>query len=71
MRAHGLEPGPLAERVLWPYADYLFAPEWDIISSMSKARRDGFSETVDSARMFIDLFDRFRREKSFHEEERR
>jgi nucleoside-diphosphate-sugar epimerase len=60
---HGLAPVPLAQRVLWPYADYLFAPEWDIISSMSKARRDGFGETVDSARMFFDLFDRFRRDK--------
>ena len=60
---HGLARVPLEERVLWPYADYLFAPEWDIISSMSKARRDGFRESVDTARMFIDLFDRFRRDK--------
>jgi nucleoside-diphosphate-sugar epimerase len=60
---HGLVRTPLMERVLWPYADYLFAPEWDIISSMSKARRDGFGESVDTARMFLDLFDRFRRHK--------
>jgi nucleoside-diphosphate-sugar epimerase len=59
----GLVPGTLAERVLWPYADYLFAPEWDIISSVSKARRDGFAESIDSAQMFIGLFDGFRREK--------
>lgn len=58
-----LAPGPLSARVLWPYADYLFAPEWDIISSVSKARRDGFGESVDSTRMFIELFDRFRRDK--------
>ena len=63
VRRHGLEPGALASRVLWPYADYLFAPEWDIISSASKARADGFGETVDSARMFLDLFEGFRREK--------
>ena len=59
----GPEPVTLAERVLWPYADYLFAPEWDIISSVSKARRDGFSESLDSAGMFTALFDRFRRDK--------
>lgn len=59
----GLEPVTLAERVLWPYADYLFAPEWDIISSVSKARRDGFSESLDSADMFTALFDRFRRDR--------
>jgi nucleoside-diphosphate-sugar epimerase len=60
---HGLEPVDLASRVLWPYADYLFAPEWDIISGTSKARRDGFTDRVDSARMFLDLFERFRRDK--------
>lgn len=60
---HGLEPGALADRVLWAYADYLFAPEWDIISDVSKARRNGFSESLDSAAMFVDLFDRLRREK--------
>jgi len=63
VREHGLQPGPLSERVLWPYADYLFAPEWDIISSNAKARRDGYDEIVDSADMFIGLFDRFRAEK--------
>ncbi|MGZ8211883.1 MAG: NAD-dependent dehydratase, partial [Burkholderiales bacterium] len=57
---HALERTTLASRVLWPYADYLFKPEWDIISSTSKARRDGCGESLDSDRMFIDLFDRFR-----------
>ena len=60
---HGLEQNELASLVLWPYANYVFAPEWDIISSMSKARRDGFHESVDSAEMFVDLFSGFRREK--------
>ena len=60
---HGLAPVALTDRVLWPYADYLFAPEWDIISSVSKARRDGFAESIDSAAMFIELFERFRRDK--------
>lgn len=60
---HGLRASRLESIVLWPYADYVFRPEWDIISSMSKARRDGFTESVDSVQMFTDLFDRFRREK--------
>ena len=63
VRESSLEPVALASRVLWPYADYLFAPEWDIISGTSKAQRDGFAERVDSARMFVDLFERFRRDK--------
>lgn len=57
---HDLERVSLEARVLWPYADYLFSPEWDIISSMSKARAAGFGEVVDSARMFLDLFEHFR-----------
>jgi nucleoside-diphosphate-sugar epimerase len=60
---HDLVPVTLSARVLWSYADYLFAPEWDIISSLSKARRHGFNETVDSARMFLDLFESFRRDR--------
>ena len=63
VRRHGLEPVALPARVLWPYADYLFAPEWDIISDTSKARRDGFEDRLDSARMFLDLFEGFRRDR--------
>jgi len=62
-REHGLAAVPLAQRVLWPYADYLFAPEWDIISSASKARRDGFVDRIDTPGMFVELFDIFRSEK--------
>ena len=63
VRSHDLEPVPLSARVLWPYADYLFAPEWDIISSASKARRDGFTASANTAATFADLFERFRRDK--------
>jgi nucleoside-diphosphate-sugar epimerase len=62
-REHGLEPVRLQERAVWRYADYLFAPEWDIISSASKARRDGFVERVETAAMFVELFDLFRSRK--------
>jgi nucleoside-diphosphate-sugar epimerase len=56
----GLVPTALHEIVAWPYADYVFAPEWDIISDTSKARGAGFTERIDSQAMFIDLFERFR-----------
>ena len=59
----GLEPVSLEARVLWPYADYVFKPEWDIVSDMSRARRDGFTEQIDSARMFDNLFDSFRKNR--------
>ena len=59
----GLKPTKLSLLVLWPYAQYVFSPEWDIISGMSKARRDGFNEAIDSAQMFLDIFDSFRADK--------
>jgi nucleoside-diphosphate-sugar epimerase len=63
VKRHDLVSVPLSARVLWPYADYLFAPEWDIISSAAKARAYGFGERVDSAKMFEALFESFRRER--------
>ena len=63
VQRHDLVPVALSARVLWPYADYLFAPEWDIISSASKARAHGFDDRIDSASMFEALFDSFRRDR--------
>lgn len=62
-RKHGLRPTALKSLVLWPYGNYVFKPEWDIISDTSKARSDGFAETVDSAKMFLDIFEYLRAEK--------
>jgi hypothetical protein len=63
VQRRGLKPTQLSSLVLWPYAQYVFSPEWDIISGMSKARRDGFHDAVDSAQMFLDIFDTFRADK--------
>jgi len=57
---HGLRPAPLSRVALWAYGDYVFAPEWDIISSVDKARRFGFSERVDTREMFARLFAAYR-----------
>jgi nucleoside-diphosphate-sugar epimerase len=59
----GLRPSELTSLVLWPYGNYVFSPEWDIISDMSKARRDGFAEAVDSEKMFCRIFERLRAAK--------
>jgi nucleoside-diphosphate-sugar epimerase len=60
---HGLRPSSLATSVLWEYGDYVFRPEWDIVSDMAKARRYGFTEQLDSARRFTSLFDRMREQR--------
>jgi hypothetical protein len=63
IRKHGLRPTTLRSLVLWSYGHYVFAPEWDIISDGSKARGHGFAETVDSGKMFLDIFEFLRAEK--------
>ncbi len=60
---HGLTPGALADAALWPYADYVFMPGWDILSDMTKIRRFGFTKTVDTAAMFARCFERFRADR--------
>ena len=57
---HGLQEVPYSELVSWRYGDFVFAPEYDIASSMTKARRYGFNDVVDSTEMFIRQFDALR-----------
>lgn len=60
---HGLRKTDLHELVLWQYGDYQMRPEWDVASSMSKARERGFNDTVDSHAMFLRHFETYRAEK--------
>lgn len=57
---HGLRRTALDHVALWDYGDYVFRPEWDIISAMDKARRLGFHERVDSPDMFARSFASYR-----------
>jgi nucleoside-diphosphate-sugar epimerase len=56
---HGLRETQLHTLVLWPYGDYQLRPDWDIVSSMEKARALGFREDVDSFDMFKRQFDSY------------
>ena len=60
-RKHGLRAPPYEHAVLWPYADFVFHPDWDIMSSTVKARQFGFHDVCDTQAMFIELFDLYRR----------
>ena len=60
---HGLKAPPLDRVALWAYGDYQFRPDWNVFSSMAKARARGFTETVDSFAMFARQFENYRREK--------
>jgi hypothetical protein len=60
---HGLQPHRYEQIAGWAFGDFVFGSDYDIISDVGKARRAGFYESVDSERMFLDLFARFRGER--------
>lgn len=63
VRKHELLPTLLDELVSCPYMEHHLKPEWDLSFSMSKARRFGFPERIDSASMFIRQFENYRAQK--------
>jgi nucleoside-diphosphate-sugar epimerase len=62
-RKHGLRKIAFDQLVAWPFADYVFAADWDVMSDVTKSRLHGFPDVVDSEAMFERLLRRFRREK--------
>ena len=62
-RKHGLKKFAFDQLVAWPFADYVFGADWDVMSDVTKSRLHGFHDVVDSEAMFERLLRRFRREK--------
>ena len=60
---HDLVPIPYEQLVSWDYGNRVFTPEFDIISSTTKARQYGFSEFQDSQEMFLRQFDELRQNR--------
>ena len=60
---HQLTRIPYADLVAWPFADYVFGADWDVMSDVTKARLHGFHDVVDSEAMFVRLLRRFRDER--------
>lgn len=54
---------PYADLVSWPFADYVFGADWDVMSDVTKSRLYGFDDVVDSEAMFVRLLRRFREER--------
>jgi nucleoside-diphosphate-sugar epimerase len=63
MEKHGLKPYAYDELVAWPFADYVFGCDWDVMSDVTKSRRFGFHDVVDSEAMFVSLMRQFRAER--------
>jgi nucleoside-diphosphate-sugar epimerase len=62
-RRHGLKPYRYEELVAWPFGDYVFGCDWDVMTSTTKARLHGFQDLVDSEEMFVRLLAQFRAER--------
>ena len=60
---HGLKPYAFDELVAWPFADYVFGCDWDVMSDVTKSRRFGFHDVVDSEEMLVRLMRQFRAER--------
>lgn len=63
VRRHGLQPWRFSEIAAWPFADYVFGSDWDVMTSTVKARLHGFHAAVDSFEMFRRLLGRFRTDR--------
>lgn len=60
---HDLLQIPYDQLVGWNYGNFVFTPEFDVISSTTKAKRFGFHEVQDSQEMFLRHFDELRARK--------
>jgi hypothetical protein len=48
----GLRPVPYASVAAWPYGDFSFGCDYDVMSDTTKIRQFGFNDAVDSEAMF-------------------
>jgi nucleoside-diphosphate-sugar epimerase len=62
-KKYGLKPYPFEQLVAWPFADYVFGCDWDVMSDVTKSRRFGFHDVIDSEAMFVRLMRQFRAER--------
>ena len=60
---YGLKRYAYDELVAWPFADYVFGCDWDVMSDLTKSRQFGFHDVVDSEAMFVRLMRQFRAER--------
>jgi len=63
VKQHGLQPLGFDEVVAWPFGDYVFGCNWDVMSDVTKSRLHGFHAVVDSEEMFVRLLRRFRAQR--------
>ncbi|MBU2980198.1 SDR family oxidoreductase [Lentibacter algarum] len=55
-RKHNLKEPQLDRVANWSFGDFVFGQDFDVISDTGRLRRLGFCESLDSEKMFLDLF---------------
>ncbi len=60
---YGLQPHRFEEIAAWPFGDYVFACDWDVMSNVTKSRLAGFHPVVDSEAMFVRLLTQLREQR--------
>jgi len=60
---HGLQEVDYEKLVAWPFGDFIFNTEFDMISDMGKIRRAGFTEAVRTEDTVIGALERLRARK--------
>jgi hypothetical protein len=60
---HGLVATRMDEVADWPFADFSWAQDYDVISSTTKLRQAGFTEAIDTETMVLDYLARYRAAK--------
>jgi nucleoside-diphosphate-sugar epimerase len=60
---YGLAPHSYEELAAWPFADYVWGTDYDVMTDTTRIRRAGFHEWVDTEQMIVDLMRQFRAEK--------
>jgi nucleoside-diphosphate-sugar epimerase len=60
---HGLQTVPYEKLVAWPFGDFIFNTEFDMISDMGKIRRAGFTEALEPGDTVVQAIASLRRQK--------
>jgi nucleoside-diphosphate-sugar epimerase len=60
---HGLSSTQMDDVADWPFADFQWSQDFDVISSTTKLRLAGFHEAVDTETMVLDYLSRYRAAK--------
>ena len=63
VKKHRLQAYRFDEVAAWPFGDYVFNTDWDVMTDLTKSRQHGFHDVVDSEEMFVRLLRRFREER--------